>query len=463
MNIAVSPSLSQPESLARLARALGDRLITPDDPAYDSAREVWNAAADRRPAAIVRPTSAADVARAVTFARETGVDLAIRGGGHSMAGHGTVDHGIVLDMRRLQGLRIDPSRRIARAEAGVLAGTYTEAAAGHGLATPFGDTATVGIVGLALGGGIGWLSRKHGLTIDSLRSVELVTADGDRVTAGPTEHPDLFWALRGGGGNFGVVTALEFDLHPLGPVHGGLVALPLTRAVLRDYAEFAATAPDELTMIASAMRLPPAPFVPGDLVGTPALVVLPVHAGTAHDGRTAMSVLRSLATPLVEQLGPMPYPSMYRLTAEGSRRQTGVTRTESLPGLDEATIDAIVDAVPAAPAGGMAMVQVRILGGAVSRVASDATAYSHRGAGAIVAVIAGAEGPSSLAAPTAWAEELASTIRPRALGAYVNFLEDEGEARVRAAYDGPTYARLVSVKRCWDPTNLFRMNQNIRP
>ena len=283
MNIAVSPSLARPESLARLARALGDRVITPGDPGYESAREVWNATVDRRPAAIVRPTSAADVSRAVVFARETGVDLAIRGGGHSMAGHGTVDDGIVLDMRRLQGLRIDPSRRIARAEAGVLAGAYTKAAAGHGLATPFGATATVGVVGLTLGGGMGWLSRKHGLTVDNLRSIELVTADGDRVTAGPTEHPDLFWALRGGGGNFGVVTALEFDLHPLGPIHGGLIALPLTRDVLRDYAEVAATAADELTMIASAVRLPPAPFVPQDLVGTPALVVLPVHAGGPHD------------------------------------------------------------------------------------------------------------------------------------------------------------------------------------
>lgn len=463
MNIAVSPSLARPESLARLARALGDRVITPGDPGYDSAREVWNATVDRRPAAIVRPTSAADVSRAVVFARETGVDLAIRGGGHSMAGHGTVDDGIVLDMRRLQGLRIDPSRRIARAEAGVLAGAYTKAAAGHGLATPFGDTATVGVVGLTLGGGMGWLSRKHGLTVDNLRSIELVTADGDRVTAGPTEHPDLFWALRGGGGNFGVVTALEFDLHPLGPIHGGLIALPLTRDVLRDYAEVAATAADELTMIASAVRLPPAPFVPQDLVGTPALVVLPVHAGGPHDGAAAMSVLRSLANPLIERLGPMPYPSMYQLTAEGSRRQAGVTRTHSLRGLDEATIDAIVDGLPAAPAGRMAMVQVRVLGGAVARVASDATAYSHRGAGAVIAISAGAEGPSDLEASTAWAEQLASAIRPRAVGAYVNFLENEGEGRIRAAYGGSTYARLVGVKRCWDPTNLFRMNQNIRP
>ncbi len=463
MSVAASRSRVPSDRLSRLARALGDRLVLPGDPAYEPGRLVWNATVDRRPAGIIRAAGPDDVVRAIAFARETGVDIAVRGGGHSMAGHGTVDDGVLLDMSGLQGLRIDPSRRIARVEAGVLAGTYTGAAAAHGLVTPFGDTATVGITGLALGGGVGWLSRKLGLTIDSVRAFELVTADGDRVTAGPTEHPDLFWALRGGGGNFGVVTALELDLHPLGPIHGGAVFLPLTGEVVRGYAEVASTAPDELTTIAAAMRLPPAPFVPPALVGTPALAIMPVHAGPADDGEAAMTTLRSLGTPLVDMLGPMPFPAMYELTAEGSRRQVGVTRSHSLPGLDAATIDTIVESLPAAPPGGMAMIQLRILGGAVERVPADATAYAHRDAGAIVAVIAGAEDTVQLDAPTAWVQDVAASIAPRATGAYVNFLEDEGEGRVRAAYGESTYRRLGEVKRRWDPTNLFRMNQNVRP
>jgi FAD/FMN-containing dehydrogenase len=463
VSIAASRSGVPSDRLSRLARALGERLVTPDDPRYETGRSVWNAAVDRRPAAIIRAAGSDDVIRAIAFARETGVDIAVRGGGHSMAGHGTVDDGVLLDMSGLQGLRIDPTRRVARVEAGVLAGTYTEAAAAHGLVTPFGDTATVGIAGLALGGGVGWLSRKLGLTIDSVRALELVTADGDRVTAGPSEHPDLFWALRGGGGNFGVVTALELDLHPLGPIYGGVLFLPLTRDVVRGFAEVAAAAADELTTIAAAMRLPPAPFVPADLVGTPALAIMPVHADAAERGEAAMATLRSLGTPLVDLLGPMPFPAMYGLTAEGSRRQAGVTRSHSLSRLDAATIDAIVEMLPAAPADGMAMIQLRILGGAVGRVPADATAYAHRDAEAIVAVIAGAEDALALDAPAAWVREVADSIAPRAPRAYVNFLEDEGDDRVRAAYGEATHHRLVEVKRRWDPGNLFRMNQNIRP
>jgi len=462
VSLATSPDQARPDRLTRLARELGDRLVRPSDPDYDEARQVWSAAVDRRPAAVVRAATVDEVVRTVAFARETGVDLAVRGGGHSMAGHGTVDDGLVLDMGRLQGLWIDPGRRVARIEAGVRAGTYTEAAAAHGLVTPFGDTATVGVVGLTLGGGVGWLSRRLGLTLDSLRSAELVTADGDRVTASAVEHPDLFWAIRGGGGNFGVVTSLELDLHPLGPVYGGALFLPLTRDVLVGMVELAREAPDELTVIAAATHVPPAPFVPPELVGTPTLIVLPVFSGDPDDGPAALDPFRGLATPMLDKLAPMPYPAMYRLTAEGSGRAIAITRSTFAHGLDAAAADAIVAGL-ADSAGAMTMIQIRVLGGAVARVPDDSTAYAHRDREVLVGVIRGEADLAGLDDARRWAEQLVAAIAPAGTGTYVNFLEDEGMAQVRAAYGESAHGRLVAVKRRWDPTNLFRMNQNIRP
>jgi FAD/FMN-containing dehydrogenase len=451
----------RPDRLAELARALGDRLVRPGDADYETGRQVLNAAIDRHPAAIVRATGVDDVVRAVTLAHASGVPLAVRGGSHSEAGFGTVDGGVVLDMAGLDELAIDPARRVARVGGGVRAGAYVEAAAAHGLVTPFGDTATVGIAGLTLGGGVGWLSRRHGLTIDSLRAVELVTADGGRITASATEHPDLFWALRGGGGNFGVVTALELDLHPLGPVYGGALFLPLTAAVVRGVVDLAAVAPDELTIIAAAMRMPSAPFVPAEVVGTPAFAILPAFAGDLEEGARVLAPFRALATPLVDGLAPLPFPAMYAMTAEGSKRQAGVIRSHFLAALDAAGIEAIVETLPTAPTP-TAMVQVRVLGGAIARVPADATAYAHRDAGLLVAVIAAGYDPARTPEVAAWAERLAAAIAPDPVGAYVNFLGDEGEARVRAAYGEATWTRLLEVKRRWDPTNLFRSNQNLR-
>ena len=298
-------------------------IVLPGSPDYDEARQVHHANTDRRPALIVRAADATDVARTVALARESGLELSIRGGGHSLAGHGTNEGGIVLDLGAMKGLHIDPDRRLAWAQPGLTAGEYTIAAAAHGLATPFGDTGSVGIGGLTLGGGIGWLVRKYGLTIDALVAVEIVTADGRQVTASEDSHPDLFWAIRGGGGNFGVVTRFQFKLYPVGEVLGGALFLPATRDVLRSLVPIASSAPEELSTISFLMPIPPLPFAPAELVGTPSLVVMFVWAGDPAAGQAAIQPFREVATPLLDMAMPMPYPGIYELTRAGRAALAG--------------------------------------------------------------------------------------------------------------------------------------------
>jgi FAD/FMN-containing dehydrogenase len=437
-------------------------VIRPLDDAYESARLVHNAAVDRRPALVVRPANAADVARTVIFARDAGLELAVRGGGHSLAGHGTTDGGIVLDMGAMKGLHIDPDRRLAWAQPGLTAGEYTAAAAAHGLATPFGDTGSVGIAGLTLGGGIGWLVRKYGLTIDALVSVDVVTSDGRLLTASATEHPDLFWAVRGGGGNFGVVTRFQFQLYPVETILGGALFLPPTREVLRGIVPIAASAPDELSIIAFLMPAPPAPFVPAELHGTPTLALMFVYAGDAEDGQRAIAPFRALAAPMAELVAPMPYAGIYELTKEGEARGASTHRSLFLDALDDAAIDTILERM-AAPSSPVAMTQIRVLGGAMSAVPSSATAFAHRDATVMVTLITPFEDLTEASVHEAWTHEYYEALRPRAVGVYANFLEDEGEGRIREAYPGLTYQRLAEVKRRYDPTNVFQLNQNIRP
>ena len=287
-----------------LRRSISGRVIEPGDPDYDAARQVQNAVFDRHPALIVRVASAEDVARTIAFARDAGFRLSVRGGGHGFGGRAVVDGAVVIDFREMRGIQVDPERRLAWAEAGLTAGEYTAAAAVHGLATPFGDTASVGIAGITLGGGIGYLTRKHGLTIDSLVSVELVTADGEVVIVDEASHPDLFWAIRGGGGNFGVVTRFQYRLFPLSLVVGGALFLPATRDVLRGLVPIAASAPEELTMIANLMPAPPLPFIPAEAHGHPTVAVLLVHAGDVEAGQRAVAPLRALAAPIADVVGP---------------------------------------------------------------------------------------------------------------------------------------------------------------
>ena len=437
-------------------------IVLPGSPDYDEARQVKSAQYDRRPALIVRAADAGDVARTVNLARESGLPLSVRGAAHSLAGFGTVDGGIVLDLGAMKGLHIDPEARTAWAQPGLTAGEYTVAAAAHGLATPFGDTGSVGISGLTLGGGIGWLVRKYGLAIDALLAVEIVTADGRQITANMESHPDLFWAVRGGGGNFGVVTRFQFRLYPVGEILAGALFLPATPEVLRNLVPTAQASPDELTTIASVMHLPPLPFVPAEQVGKLSVAVMFVWSGEADAGHAALVPFRALATPLAEMVAPMPYPGIYQLLAEAEKRGYASHRSRFLDELDDDAVDAILTAM-AAPSSPAAMVQIRVLGGAMARVPNDATAFAHRDAKIMLIVMTPFEDPATEAKHVAWTVALHEQLGAHDTGVYSNFLESEGDERIRDAYPPATYDRLAEIKGRYDPTNLFQLNQNIRP
>ncbi len=446
--------------LRALRDALGGSVIAAGDPGYDQKRFAHNVLFDRRPAVIVRPEGAIDVARAVIAARELDLDIAVRGGGHSVAGHSTSEGGMLIDLSAMAAVDIDPIHWTGTAQGGATAGAYTVAAAQHGFATPFGDSGSVGLGGLTLGGGVGWLARKHGMTIDSLLAVDLVTADGELRTVTEASDPDLFWALRGGGGNFGIATRFHYRVHPVSMVTGGALVLPLTADVLTGIVEASLEAPDELTQITMIMRLPEAPFVPAELVGTPVAMVLPVHAGDPEAGAAAMAPFRKLATPLMDMVGPMPYAGMYQLTAGGSEPSPEVVRSAFLDGFDRAAAQAIVER-QVSPEGAAAMSQLRVLGGAMARVPAGATAFAHRQAPIMATAMAFAV--ESFEAAAAFADGVLADVSRHAVGAYVNFLADDGANRLRAAYPGATYERLVAVKRRVDPDNVFHANQNIRP
>jgi FAD/FMN-containing dehydrogenase len=453
-----------PIDLDTLAGSLDGRLVLPGDADYETGRQVHQAAVDAYPLAIVRAANARDVAHTVLFARDNDLELAVRGGGHSLAGHSTVDGGIVLDLGDMRGLHIDPDARLAWAQPGLTAIEYTAAAAAHGLATPFGDSGSVGIAGLTLGGGIGWLVRKHGLTIDALKSVEIVTADGRQLVASEDENPDLFWAVRGGGGNFGVVTRFQFRLYDIGMILGGMLVMPATADVLRSLVPISASAPRELTTIGFFMdAAPPMPFIAPEHHGKPVIAIMFVYAGDPDAGAAAIAPFRAVATPLGEVVAPMPYPAIYGFTEDASARGAAIMRSAFLDTLDDATIDAILAAMAAAPRRerGINFTQIRILGGAMADIPADATAFAHRNAPVMIAIHGGYEGDRAPA--EAWADDFFAAIAPKASGVYSNFLEDEGDGRVREAYPAGTHDRLVAAKRRYDPSNLFRRNQNIRP
>jgi FAD/FMN-containing dehydrogenase len=455
-------TLSQPTfSLPRLRAELGGEVIGPQDAGYDEARAVHRRAIDRRPAAIVRPTDADGVAAIVSLARETGVELAVRSGAHSLAGHGVTDRGIVLDLSAMKTLQLDTDSRLAWVETGLTAGEVTRALGAHGFAIPFGDSASVGVGGLTLGGGIGFLVRKHGLTIDSLVAAEVVTADGELRYVDAEEEPDLFWAMRGGGGNFGVATSFCFRLHPLGAVTGGLLVLPATPATIASFVAAASEAPDEVSTIAAVLGgAPPLPFLPVEHHRRPVVMATVVFAGRDADAERALAPFRALG-PLVDMVRPQPYPDLFGPGGPEGPPLAAV-RTMFLDGLDEDAGAAILAHLRESTAQ-VAAVQLRVLGGAVARVASDATAYAHRSR-PIMGGVAALDGAIENApVHEAWARNVAGALRQGAPGAYVNFVGDEGAARVREAYPGWTWQRLAAIKREYDPENLFRLNQNIPP
>jgi FAD/FMN-containing dehydrogenase len=449
--------------LHELRSRLVGRLLTPDGAAYDEARKSLYLRVDRHPLAIVRAANAQDVSVAVNFARERALPLTVHSGGHSHAHFSVVDGAIVVDLSAMKRVVVDSEAGIARVQAGATSGDLAGPAHEHDLALSTGDTQSVGLGGLTTGGGIGFMVRKYGLALDNLLSAQIVTAAGDIVTASADDHPDLFWAIRGGGGNFGIVTEFTFRLAPVGQVLGGELLLPASREVLRGYLDYVASAPDDLTTIANLMHAPPAPDVPPEHVGEPVLSILVCWTGSIADGERALAPLRALATPVVDAISPMPYPALYHFTDLHGARIGVSIRMMFADALSDTALDAALAAIKQSPSP-YSIVEFRGLGGAMARVPTDATAFAHRDRRYFVAIIAiwldPAENP---AVHGAWTESLWQTIRQEGTGVYVNFLGNEGEARVHEAYPPATYARLAAIKRQYDPGNLFRFNQNIPP
>jgi FAD/FMN-containing dehydrogenase len=447
--------------VAHLRDQLDGRLIAPEDGGFDQARTVFYGGFDRRPVAIVRAEGADDVLRTVAAVRESGLELAVRGGGHSLAGHSISDGGVVLDLSPMKAIDIDVESRTAWADAGLTAREYSVAAAAHGLVTGFGDTGSVGIGGITLGGGVGYLVRKHGLTIDDLLAADVVTADGRLLRVDRESHPDLFWAIRGGGGNFGVVTRFRFRMHELEHVVGGMLILPATADVVPSFAEAAEAAPGELSTIANIMKAPPMPFLPPEAHGKLIVMALLCYAGDLGEADRVLAPLRELAEPITDMLRPMPYPDLY-LPDQDDFHPIDSVRTMFVDRIDRNAAETILERIEGSTAM-MAAAQFRVLGGAMSRVPVDATAFAHRESRIMVNVAAIYEHPEDASVHEPWVEEFAGELQGSDTGAYVNFLTDEGGDRVRAAYPGVTWDRLRAIKARYDPTNLFRVNQNIRP
>jgi len=436
-------------------------VIAPGDLGYDEARTVFYGGIDRRPAVIIRVKDTADVSRVIVLARDTGLDLAVRSGGHSVAGHCVSNGGIVLDLSDMRDLQIDVEGRTAWAEAGLTAADFTNAANAHGLAIGFGDTGSVGIGGLTLGGGVGYLVRKYGLTIDDLLAAEVVTADGQLLHVDSETHPDLFWAIRGGGGNFGVVTRFKFRLHEVDSVFGGMLFLPATPDTIASFIALAEAASEELSTIANVATAPPMPFLPPEYIGKPVIMGMLVYAGDVDAGERVIATFRALATPIADMVKPMKYPEIYPPEPEGYH-PVAAARTMFVDSIDRAVAEMILDYLQAST-GSMAVAQLRVLGGAMARVPADATAFAHRTSRIMVNVAALYERPEEKPTHEAWVTKFAAALLQSDSGAYVNFLGDEGEARVRAAYPESTWKRLQEIKARYDPTNLFHLNQNIPP
>lgn len=447
---------------SRLDNAITGRVITPTDTDYDETRRVFYPFHDRRPAFIAQPVDAEDVSRTVLMAAEKGLELAVRSGGHSLAGHGVTEGGVLVDLSAMNQLDIDPDERTAWAETGLTAGRYTKAAGAHGLATGFGDTGSVGIGGLTLGGGVGYLVRKHGLTVDHLIAADVVTADGSVLRVDAEQHLDLFWAIRGGGGNFGIATRFHFRLHEVASFYGGMLILPGTPEVITEMVEEADGATEELTAIANIMKAPPMPGLPDEHVGQPVIMLLLAYSGSISAGEAAIAPFRSLATPLIDLVAPMSYPEIYQFTEEVPEIKHEIARSHFTDEISDAGAHSIIEHLRLTTAP-LAVVQLRALGGAMARIPNDATAFAHRQRRFMTAVgvVYDDEGEADMHHD--WVNSLSTDLVRGEPGVYVGFLSDEGEQRIREAYPGRTWNRLKQVKGKYDPTNLFRLNQNIPP
>jgi FAD/FMN-containing dehydrogenase len=441
-------------------------MVLPGDPGYDEVREIWNAMIDRRPALIARCTSPEDVVQAVKFGRGNDLLVSIRGGGHNIAGNAVCDDGLMIDLSLMKNVKVDPNARRAAVDPGCLLSDFDAAAQAHGLATPLGINSTTGVAGLTLGGGFGWLSRKYGMTIDNLLSANVVLPDGQQVRASETENGDLFWGLRGGGGNFGIVTSFEFQLHPVGPnVLSGLIAFPFDQAksVITQFARFTETMPDELNVWMVTRKAPPLPFLPADVHGKEIVVLALCYAGDPAEGEKLIEPLRGFGTMHGEHVGVQPYVAWQQafdpLLARGARNYW---KSHNFSKLSDGAIDAIIEYAGKLPSP-HCEIFVGSIGGQTARAAADAMAYSSRDANYVMNVHGRWESAAEDERCIAWAREFFAKSQPFASGgAYINFLTEDETDRVAFAY-GKVYDRLVELKKKYDPTNFFRMNQNIRP
>jgi FAD/FMN-containing dehydrogenase len=456
-----------PDAIDTLRAALRGTLHLPGEPEYDRSRTIWNAMIDKRPAAIVRAAGASDVVRAVNFAREQGLLVAVKGGGHNIAGSAVADGSLMIDLSGMKSVRIDPVARTARVEPGALLSDFDREAQAFGLATSLGINSTTGVAGLTLGGGFGWTARKLGLTVDNLLSADVVTADGRLVHASEKDNEDLFWAIRGGGGNFGVVTSFEYRLHTLGPeVIAGLIIHPFAEAktLIEGYRKIVANAPDEYTAWIVLRQAPPLPFLPESWHGKEILVFAHCYAGSLEDGKKAAAPLQALGKPIADITGPMPFVGWQSafdpLLTPGARNYW---KSHSFKSLEDGNVAVMLDAVAKLPTP-ECEVFIGNLGGVVNRKPADATAYPHRDVSFIVNVHTrwqtAAEDPKCIA----WARELFDAMAPFATGGvYVNFMPEDETQRVAAGAYGPNYAKLAKLKAKYDPKNLFRSNMNIAP
>ena len=456
----------QATKIEELKRRFRGKILLPGDDAYESARKIWNAMIDKHPALIARCATTSDVVRAVNFARDNGLILAVRGGGHNIAGNAVCDDGIVIDLSQMKAANVNPNARRVTIEGGATLADLDAATQAHGLATPVGINSTTGVAGLTLGAGFGWLSRKYGMTIDNLESAEVVTAAGEVVRASTTEHPDLFWALRGGSGNFGVVTRFEFRLHPVGPdVLSGLIVYPIAEAkrVLQQYREFIAKAPEDLSVWPVLRQAPPLPFLPAAVHGKEVIVLALLYAGDPKQGEPLIEPLRKFGTPAGEHVGVQPYTAWQKafdpLLTFGARNYW---KSHNFSTLKDGLFDVVIEYVEKLPSP-QSEIFFGALGGATTRPAPESAAYAHRDAMFVMNFHGRWEDPADDERCIRWARDFFKASAPFASGGvYVNFLTADEGVRVRTAY-GPNYDRLAQVKRKYDPDNLFRMNQNIKP
>ena len=453
-------------AIEELKAAIRGQLVLPEDAGFNEARSIWNAMIDRRPAMILRCAGVADVRRGIAFARANNLPLAVRGGGHNIAGSALCEDGLVMDFSRMKSVRIDPVARRAYVEPGATLADFDHEAQAFGLATPLGINSTTGVAGLTLGGGFGWLSRKYGMTVDNLISADVVTAEGELLRASAESNEDLFWAIRGGGGNFGVVTSFEFALHPVGPmVYGGLVVFPLAQArdALVKYRAASTQMPDDLSVWAVLRLAPPLPFLPADVHGQPVIIFANCYTGPTANGPSAVAQVKTFGTPVGEHLGEMPFVAWQQafdpLLTPGSRNYW---KSHNLAGIDDGLIDALLQSIENLPSPQCEIFFGQI-GGQTQRVPVNATAYSSRDTHYAMNVHGRWEDPADDDRCIGWARAFFDAAAPFSLGSvYVNFMTQEEGSRVADAY-GPNYERLVAVKSRYDPHNVFRHNQNIRP